>query len=194
MTAISLLWMTAGESFKPSLCSVQCVNPSGGLVTDTCRSLSGTVHGGDNVLRRALPGLTTWKSACTCKLYGLPGHGRLWPSDSSSLPAWLQLQCHEKHEGPSAELCCTPAREKKIISKQHTMQQQKEAGISYLFEEEMVCQMIENHWIRVVQCICSGEQLHTDLNRVHLATEAEHFIMTSSLSSIWQPSLISFPI
>lgn len=107
----------------------------------------------------------------------------LSPSDSSSLPAWLQLQCHEKREGPSAELCYTPAREETSSANNipyNNARKHAVTGISYLFEEEMVRQMIENHWIRVVQCICSGEQLHTDLNRVHLATKAEHFMMTSS--------------
>lgn len=40
----------------------------------------------------------------------VPGHERLWPSGNNSLPAWLQLLCHEMHEEPNAGLCCIPTR------------------------------------------------------------------------------------
>ena len=38
-----------------------------------------------------------------------PGHEKLWPAGSNSLPALPPLQCHGKREELSAEPCCSPS-------------------------------------------------------------------------------------
>lgn len=43
--------------------------------------------------------------------------------------------------------------------------------LSHLLEEEMVCQMIENHRIGVIKSISLRQQLDTIFNGVHLQTE-----------------------
>lgn len=118
MAVISLLRMAACESLKPNLWILQ-------EVLATYRS--GTWR--RDWTKKSFPVLTTWKKNwCLYTCIFLPEHEKLWPSDSSSLPAWLQLQCHERHEGPGAGLCHTPAREvTSSANNTAAMKQHKEA-------------------------------------------------------------------
>lgn len=106
-----------------------------------------------------------------------PGHGRNELTDSSSLLAQPPPLCCEKHEEPDAALCCSPEKHKVHIKYKisNSKRQITRGSQLYLFEEEMIGEVIEHHRIAGVNGVGSGKQLHAVLDGVGLfIVELQH--------------------
>lgn len=98
----------------------------------------------------------------------IPARETSEPVDNNSRLAWLPLLSREMRATPNVELLYNPNKKHDKTGANKTIhnvtysvytvvlrifQYFKDQFISYLFEEEMVSQMVQYHWALIVYCV-----------------------------------------